>query len=137
MLIMTLGILWCKIAARIFNRMPQEINIQLSQSAWIYFIGTFNWFLLKLCAITSGKDLKLFFVALAGLYTMSTTGTYISSLNLIYTVILALGTLPALYARYETQVDTIAARCIKGVKNLSQLFHVKVLDKIPRHRKLN
>ncbi|KAL6193359.1 PREDICTED: reticulon-like protein B14 [Fragaria vesca subsp. vesca] len=137
MLTMTLGLLWCKFAGRILNRMPREINIQLPESTCIYFIGTINWFLLKLSEITSGKDFKLFFVALAGLYMMSTIGTYISSWNLIYTVILAVGTLPALYARYETQVDTIVARCISGVKRLYELFQVKILDKIPRHRKSN
>ncbi|KAM5567795.1 reticulon-like protein B14 [Rosa sericea] len=137
MLFMAVGVLWCKFAGRIFNRMPSEINIQLPQSTCIYFFGTVNWFLLKFCEITSGKNFKLFFVAMAGLYMLSSIGTYISSLNLLYTIILSVGTLPALYARYETQVDTIAARCIGVVKNLCKLFQVKVLDKIPRHRKLN
>ncbi|XP_040373555.1 reticulon-like protein B14 [Rosa chinensis] len=137
MLFMAVGVLWCKFAGRIFNRMPSEINIQLPQSTCIYFFGTVNWFLLKFCEITSGKNFKILFVAMAGLYMLSSIGTYISSLNLLYTIILSVGTLPALYARYETQVDAIAARCIGVVKNLCKLFEVKVLDKIPRHRKLN
>lgn len=56
---------------------------------------------------------------------------------LVYEVILSVETLPALYAQYETQLGTIAARCVRDVKKLCKLFQSNVLDKIPRHMKLN
>ncbi|KAK9934692.1 hypothetical protein M0R45_021827 [Rubus argutus] len=129
-------LLQCKVAGRI-NRRPPEINIQLPQSTWIYLFETINWFLLKFCEIISGKNFELFFVAMAGLYILSAIGTHVSFFSLFYIAILSVETLPALYAQYETQLGTIAARCIRDVKKLCKLFQSNVLDKIPRHMKLN
>lgn len=41
-------------------------------------------------------------------------------------------TLPALYERYEREVDYIAGKSSQDVKKLYDKFDSKVLDKIPR-----
>lgn len=41
-------------------------------------------------------------------------------------------TLPALYERYENEVDYLAGKSRKDVKKLYRKFDSNVLDKIPR-----
>lgn len=41
-------------------------------------------------------------------------------------------TLPALYERYENEVDYLAGKSSRDVKKLYKKFDSKILDKIPR-----
>ncbi|TQD87024.1 hypothetical protein C1H46_027407 [Malus baccata] len=108
-----------------FGFVPLDLDdIKLSsESTCRYLFETFNLFLLNVLEISSGKDLKLLFLAMACLWILSVIGYHISLLNLLYT-----RTVPALYERYDAHLDTFAAKRIQDVKDLYQLF----LNKIPR-----
>ncbi|ONI31492.1 hypothetical protein PRUPE_1G316500 [Prunus persica] len=112
---------------------PNSNNFQLSESACRYFFQQINFFLFKFFEISAGKDLKLLVLAMVCLWMFSALGDCVSSVSLLYTCTLLLGTLPALYDRYgvPSQVDTFAAKCIQEVKKLFQMFESKVLNKIP------
>lgn len=49
-----------------------------------------------------------------------------------FVVILCFGTLPALYERYESEIDYLVSKGIKDAKNLLEQFNSNVLTKIPR-----
>ncbi|KAB2624240.1 reticulon-like protein B14 [Pyrus ussuriensis x Pyrus communis] len=108
---------------------PHLDDIKLSsESTCRYLFEIFNLFLLNVLEISSGKDLKLLFLAMACLWILSVIGNHISLLNLLYTIIVFGGTVPALYERYGAHLDTFAAKRIQDVKDLYRLF----LNKIPR-----
>ncbi|XP_021824299.1 reticulon-like protein B14 [Prunus avium] len=120
-----------------FPSPPNSNNFQLSESTCGYFFQQINFFLFKFFEISAGKDLKLLVLAMVCLWMFSALGDCVSSVSLLYTSTLLLGTLPALYERYgvPSQVDTFAAKCIQEVKKLFQMFESKVLKKIPGMRK--
>ncbi|PQM34770.1 hypothetical protein Pyn_02450 [Prunus yedoensis var. nudiflora] len=107
-----------------FRSPPNSNNFQLSESTCRYFFQQINFFLFKFFEISAGKDLKLLVLAMVCLWMFSALGDCVSSLSLLYTSTLLLGTLPAMYERYgvPSQVDTFAAKCIQEVKKLFQMF---------------
>ncbi|XP_020274675.1 reticulon-like protein B1 [Asparagus officinalis] len=82
--------------------------------------------------IASGKDLKKFLMAVGGLWVVSVIGNWFSFLTLCYLVFLALCTLPALYEKYEDQVDDVGETVMVQVRKQHAVLDAKVLQKIPR-----
>ncbi|KVI05389.1 Reticulon [Cynara cardunculus var. scolymus] len=81
-----------------------------------------------------GEDLTQFFLTMTSLWMISVIGSYFSSLNLIYLCLICIGTLPALYERYEHEVDYLASKGIRDMKNTLKQFEFNVLSKIPREQ---
>ncbi|XP_057961683.1 reticulon-like protein B14 [Malania oleifera] len=123
---------WYNGAELIHWNPPNIQEFRLSKSMWSSFFAKTNWLMLKFYDISSGKDMKLFFVTIAFLWILSTIGTYVSSLNFLYIGFLCMETLPVLYERYEKEVDYLARRGNQDVKELFRKFDSKVLNKIPR-----
>ncbi|KAJ4974642.1 hypothetical protein NE237_007816 [Protea cynaroides] len=123
--------------APLFNREPPTIPaIILSESAFQEVARGFhkklNRFLLILFDIACGKELGLFILAIASLWILSAITSSINTLNLLYFGFLSMITLPALYERYEQEVDYLASKSNQDIKRLYKRFDSEVLNKIPR-----
>ncbi|KAG8382853.1 hypothetical protein BUALT_Bualt05G0122400 [Buddleja alternifolia] len=109
---------------------PRAITIPESTFKWLY--AKLNRTLLKIYDVSSGKDMKTFFMAVVFLWVLSGIGNYFSSLNLLYTGFLCLITLPALYERYQYEVDYLASKGNKDMKKWYKKIDTEILNKIPR-----
>ncbi|KAL0424705.1 UNVERIFIED_CONTAM: Reticulon-like protein B14 [Sesamum radiatum] len=113
------------------NRLdPQAITIPESTFRWLF--AKANRILLRFYDVSCGKDLKTFILAIAFLWILSGVGDYFSSLNLLYTGFVCLMTIPALYERYQDQVDYLASRGNRDMKKLYKEIDSRILNKIPR-----
>ncbi|KAG6410368.1 hypothetical protein SASPL_128426 [Salvia splendens] len=72
------------------------------------------------------------FLTIAILWIISGIGNYFSSLNLLYLGFVCVMTLPALYERYQDEVDYLAGRGSRDVKKLYRKIDHRFLNKIPR-----
>ncbi|KAL7587842.1 hypothetical protein Lser_V15G37136 [Lactuca serriola] len=108
----------------------EEITIQEAAFKWLY--KKTNRLLLEFYYTASGEDLIRFFMTLISLWMISVIGSHFSSLNLIYLCFLCVGTLPALYQRYEKEVDYLVSKAIRDMKIVLKQFDSNVLSKIPR-----
>ncbi|KAJ9554285.1 hypothetical protein OSB04_018330 [Centaurea solstitialis] len=108
----------------------EELTIQESTFKWLY--KKTNDLLLNFYHTSSGEDLTRFFLTMASLWMISVIGSYFNSLNLIYLCFICIGTLPALYERYEHEVNHLANKGIRDMKNMLKQFDSNVLNKIPR-----
>ncbi|XP_042500295.1 reticulon-like protein B9 [Macadamia integrifolia] len=123
--------------APLFDRDPPTLpKIVLSESAFQELAAGFhkklNRFILILYDIACGKQLSLFISVIASLWILATITTYFSTLNLLYFGFLCMMVLPALYERYEQEVDYLASKSSQDIKNLYKKFDSEVLNKIPR-----
>ncbi|GFP85385.1 reticulon-like protein b9 [Phtheirospermum japonicum] len=109
---------------------PRAITIPESTVRWLF--GEINKMLFKFYHISSGKDLKTFFLVISFLWILSGIGNYFSSLNLLYIGFLGLMSIPALYERYENEVDYLASKGNRDMKRLYKKIDNKFLNKIPR-----
>ncbi|XP_054808700.1 reticulon-like protein B14 [Prosopis cineraria] len=124
--------LWYNTARFITWSPPCIYEVGISESTWRYLFKRFNWFMKTLCEISTGKDLKLLFMTITGLWILSAIGTCFTALNLLYIISLCMMTLPVMYEQYECEVTYLAS---KGNRDLNRLFRKldsKFLSKIPR-----
>ncbi|KAL5726553.1 hypothetical protein ACHQM5_009590 [Ranunculus cassubicifolius] len=134
--VMLVVFIWSNGAALMDRSPPRIPEIVLSESSFRHvariFHARFNQFFIILFDIACGKDLKLFILAIIFLWIMSVIGTYCSAISLLYLGFLCIGTLPALYERYEHEVDYLVGKATRDLRKLFRKFDSKVLNKIPR-----
>lgn len=82
--------------------------------------------------IAAGEDSRKFMMVTSGLWIVSVIGGWFNFLTLCYLVFMALFSLPALYERYEAQVDAAAEKAMIEVKKQYAVLNANVLQKIPR-----
>ncbi|GJN37539.1 hypothetical protein PR202_gb26508 [Eleusine coracana subsp. coracana] len=82
--------------------------------------------------IACGKDLITFLLTVLTLYIASVIADCFSSLTLLYLVVLGTMTVPALYERYESEVDHLVARGVHDLRSQFAEMDSGVLKKIPR-----
>ncbi|KAL4599073.1 hypothetical protein ACB092_11G100700 [Castanea dentata] len=82
--------------------------------------------------IASGRDLKKFLIVIAGLWVLSTVGTWCNFLTLFYISFVLLHSVPVLYEKYEDKVDPFAEKAMIEIKKQYLVFDAKVLCKIPK-----
>ncbi|XP_030499149.1 reticulon-like protein B14 [Cannabis sativa] len=124
--------LWFR-AAWLFNRNPPHFDeFTLPESTCRSFFRNVNWVLMKFYDISSGRDIRLFFLAILTLWMLSIIGNYVDTLNLFYIVVLCFETLPGLYERHRNEVDNLAAKLYRDSQKLYIKFEHNVLNKIPR-----
>ncbi|CAL4977704.1 unnamed protein product [Urochloa decumbens] len=82
--------------------------------------------------IACGRDIKMFILTVVSLYIASVIADCFSSLTLLYLVVLGTMTLPALYERYESEVDHLVARGVHDLRTHFADMDSGVLRKIPR-----
>ncbi|KAF8705055.1 hypothetical protein HU200_031313 [Digitaria exilis] len=86
----------------------------------------------KLYDIACGKDIKMFILTVLSLYIAAVIADCFSSLTLLYLVVLGTMTLPALYERYDSEVDHLVARGVHDLRTHFADMDSGVLRKIPR-----
>ncbi|CAD6239556.1 unnamed protein product [Miscanthus lutarioriparius] len=86
----------------------------------------------KLHDVACGKDIKMFILTVLSLYMASVIADCFSSLTLLFLVVLGTMTLPALYERYESEVDHLVARGVHDLRTHFADMDSGVLRKIPR-----
>ncbi|XP_049404155.1 reticulon-like protein B9 [Solanum stenotomum] len=132
MSIMLILFIWSMGAGFVDWNPPNFRAFMISDSTFRWLCGKFNSILVKFYEISSGKDLRNFFLAITFLWILSVIGSYFSSLNLLYLGFVCLATLPALYERYHNEVDYLLRQGNQDMKKLYNKFDTEVLNKIPR-----
>ncbi|XP_064950700.1 reticulon-like protein B9 [Musa acuminata AAA Group] len=133
---MLLVFIWSNGAALLDLTPPKIPELILSEQAFrkgaLLFHSYLSHSLSILHGIAGGNDLRLFLLTIISLWIISAIGNCCSSINLLFFVLLCALTLPALYERYEREVDHAAAMGIDGLQQLFKKANSKVLEKIPR-----
>ncbi|GER44428.1 reticulon-like protein [Striga asiatica] len=124
--------IWSSGAGLIDWNPPDLRAITIPESTVRWLLAEINKLLLKFYQISSGKDLKTFFLAIASLWILSGVGNLFTSLNLLYIGFVGLMSLPALYERYQDEVDYLANKGNRDMKKLYRKLDNKFLNKIPR-----
>ncbi|KAI7749291.1 hypothetical protein M8C21_023626, partial [Ambrosia artemisiifolia] len=91
-----------------------------------------NYLLLMAHDITLGKDFRLFFMVVGFLWLLSVLGSLISFFTLAYIGTILSVTLPALYNKYEAQVDRVAGTIHRSFSRHYKLVDESVMNRIPR-----
>ncbi|GAA0175541.1 membrane traffic protein [Lithospermum erythrorhizon] len=107
--------------------LPEDIVLKIAAAFRIEINRGF--FVLR--EIASGKDLKTFLGAIAGLWIISVLGSSFNFLTLFYLSFLLLHTVPVLYEKYDEKIDALAEKAEAEIKKQYAVFEVKVLSKIP------
>ncbi|KAF9610650.1 hypothetical protein IFM89_023906 [Coptis chinensis] len=126
LLLFTILFLWPK-SAQILNRpAPPLPDLQLSEDvineAAAFIRAQVNTLLAVSRDVTLGKDSKLFFKVAACMWLISVVGGWTDLLTLGYTSVVVLLTVPALYQKYEDQIDKYVIMAYKEL----QRFYVKL-----------
>ncbi|TVU35474.1 hypothetical protein EJB05_17365, partial [Eragrostis curvula] len=108
------------ISEHAFRQIAQNIHYKLA-----YTVAS-------LYDIACGKDLKKFLLVIGSLLVLSEIGSSYSFTSLLYLGFLGAHTLPALYQRYETEVDHLVARGSEDIKKFYKRIDSNFLNKIPR-----
>ncbi|XP_058088698.1 reticulon-like protein B9 [Magnolia sinica] len=133
-IVMIVIFLWSKGATH-FNRTPPKISdIMLSERTFEDVALAFHAKLLIFISIpydaARGKNMKLFLMAIASLWISSVVGSFCSFTSFLYFGVICIQTLPALYKRYEREVDFLMGRGNRNVKKLYKKFNSDVLKMI-------
>ncbi|KAJ1263940.1 hypothetical protein BS78_09G225200 [Paspalum vaginatum] len=133
---MLLLFIWSK-AAHLFDRQPPQIpEVIVSEQAFREVAQAVHYrlahFVSILYDIACGKDLKKFLMVIGSLWILAVVGDTCSFTTLIYFGFLCALTLPALYERYETEVDHLVAKGGEDLKKFYRKVDSNVLNKIPR-----
>ncbi|KAH6814996.1 hypothetical protein C2S51_019816 [Perilla frutescens var. frutescens] len=122
--------IWSTGAGMIDWNPPEPMTIPESTFRWLFL--EINRILYKFYHVSCGQDLKTFAMTIAFLWILSGIGNYFTSLNLLYTGFVFLMTLPALYERYQDEVDYLASKGSRDIKKLYRKIDHRFLNKIPR-----
>ncbi|XXG65905.1 hypothetical protein AAC387_Pa05g3495 [Persea americana] len=108
--------------------LPDElfVNIAVTLSAEI------NRFLGFLQDVASGRNLKQFLMVVVSLCVAAIIGSWCNFLTLMYIGFVAAHTLPALYEKYEEQVDSFIFNLLGELQNQYLKLDKGVLSKIPK-----
>ncbi|KAG7956468.1 hypothetical protein I3843_11G125000 [Carya illinoinensis] len=137
-LILALSILflWSNASTFIQKRPPHIPEFHIPEKPLLEFAAALrieiNRAFVVLRDIASGRDLKKFLYAIAGLWVLSIVGNWCNFLTLFYIAFVLLHTLPVFYEKYEVQVDSFAEKVHAEIKKQYAVFDAKVLSKIPR-----
>ncbi|KAJ3670670.1 hypothetical protein LUZ60_008096 [Juncus effusus] len=124
-------------AARLLEREPPKIPEALIpenifNDVAFEFHERLSHFISLLQEIASGKDLQMFLIVIASLWILSIIGSSCSFLSLSYLGFLMIHTIPALYERYETEINQLFAKGNKDMKKFYKILDSQVMKKIPR-----
>ncbi|CAG7884203.1 hypothetical protein BRARA_K00705 [Brassica rapa] len=106
---------------------PEEPILQLASGLRVEINRGFS----SLREIASGRDLKKFLAAIAGLWVMSILGGWFNFLTLAYIALVLLFTVPLAYDKYEDKVDPLGEKAMIEIKKQYAVLDEKVLSKIP------
>ncbi|GJM89660.1 hypothetical protein PR202_ga05869 [Eleusine coracana subsp. coracana] len=124
-------------AAPLFDRPPPQIpEIIVSEHAFREIVLTIYYklahFVSTLYDIACGKDLKKFLSVTGSLWILAVVGDACSFTTLLYVGFLCVLTVPALYERYEAEVDHLISKGGEDLNKFYKKVDSNVLNKIPR-----
>ncbi|KAK3134912.1 hypothetical protein QOZ80_5BG0412360 [Eleusine coracana subsp. coracana] len=133
---MLLLFIWSN-AAPLFDRPPPQIPERIvSEHAFREIVLTIHYklahFVSILYDIACGKDLKKFLSVVGSLWILAVVGDACSFTTLLYVGFLCALTVPALYERYEAEVDHLISKGGDDLKKFYKKVDSNVLNKIPR-----
>ncbi|KAF0926552.1 hypothetical protein E2562_026040 [Oryza meyeriana var. granulata] len=133
---MLLIFIWSN-AAPLFDRAPPQIpEVIVSEHAFRELALTIHskvaHFSSVLYDIACGKELRKFLAVIGSLWILAVIGETCSFTTLLYVGFLCALTLPALYERYETEVEDLVAKGGRDLKKFYKKIDSNVLNKIPR-----
>ncbi|KAI3735902.1 hypothetical protein L6452_15426 [Arctium lappa] len=113
---------------------PPDVPKILLEESMLYqdFCKNLSFFLTRLVYIACGNDIKLFCLAFLTVSILSTIGNYITTLNLLFTGFICMGTLPYLYEKHEEKVDYFFDTLTQKVFKIYKMFDRNVVSKIPK-----
>lgn len=128
--------LWSN-AASFLNRNPPKVpEFTLSEELFLTVAQAVRFQVNEAFAsfhfVAAGKNLKAFLVAIGGLWIFSIIGNWFSFLTLFYILFVVMYTMPALYEKYEDNVDSTAEKAMVVLNKQYAALDEKVLRKIPR-----
>ncbi|KAI4372613.1 hypothetical protein MLD38_010822 [Melastoma candidum] len=136
-LILALAVLFLWSNANAFiNKSPPRIpEVSIPEQPVIEFASVLrveiNRTFAILREIASGRDLKKFLLAIAGLWLVSIVGSWCNFLTLFYIVFVLLHSVPVLYEKHQDKVDPLAEKAGIELKKHYSVLDEKVLSKIP------
>ncbi|XP_042480687.1 reticulon-like protein B2 [Macadamia integrifolia] len=137
-LILSLAILfvWSNATTFIHKSPPRIPEVSIPEEPVIEFAAAVRFEINRAFAVlrdaATGRDLKKFLAVIAGLWVLSVVGAWCNFLTLFYIAFVLLHTVPAVYEKYEDQVDAFAEKAMIEIKKQYAVFDAKVLSKIPR-----
>ncbi|OVA17698.1 Reticulon [Macleaya cordata] len=134
LLLIAIFFVWAKSAA-ILNRPPPPLpELYLSEEVVNEAAAIIRSHVNALCSVSLdialGKDSKLFFRVAASLGLISVIGGWTDFLTLGYTSLLIVLTVPALYEKYEDQIDIYVMIGYRELQRLYVELDVKCFSKI-------
>lgn len=128
--------LWSN-AAGLLNRAPPPLpELALSEDTVVHTAKTLRVEINKILAIAHdvalGRDWKLFLKVVAGLWVLSVIGGWFNFLTLVYIGVVASHTVPALYEKYEDEVDKYGKVAVDQANVQYKKIDALLLSKIPR-----
>ncbi|KAK6929564.1 Reticulon [Dillenia turbinata] len=109
-----------------------ELSEELVNNVAASFRAKVNYVLLMAHDITLGKDFKLFFQVVVSLWIVSVIGSFFSFFTLAYIGTIMSITIPALYSRYEEQVDKYAGLIHQKFSKHYKVVDENVFSRLPR-----
>lgn len=137
LLLVTILFVWATAAALISRPPPPLPELELSEDmvngTAASIRSRINFLLTVAHDIALGKDPKLFLKVAVCLWLISTVGGWFDFLTLGYTSLVILLTIPALYEKYEDQVDRYADIAYNEFRKLFTQVNAHVISKIPKN----
>lgn len=137
LLLVTILFVWATAAALISRPPPPLPELELSEDmvngTAASIRSRINFLLMVAHDIALGKDPKLFLKVAVCLWLISTIGGWFDFLTLGYTSLVIFLTIPALYEKYEDQVDRYADIAYNEFRKLFTQFNVHVISKMPKN----
>ncbi|KAF8402716.1 hypothetical protein HHK36_010804 [Tetracentron sinense] len=134
LLLIAIFFLWAKSAAILNRPAPPLPDLYLSEDvvneAADFIRSRVNTFLSVSEDIALGKDSKMFFKVAACLWLISIVGGWTDFLTLGYTSLVIVLTVPALYERYEEQIDRYVMMGYRKLLRLYVKLDVEYVSKI-------
>ncbi|XP_078428212.1 reticulon-like protein B1 [Wolffia australiana] len=107
---------------------PEDLTVDIARSLRVEINHAFS----VLRDTASGKDIKKFLAAMAGLWVLSIIGSCFNFLTLFYFAFVLLLTVPIVYNKYEDKIDAFGEKATAEIKKQYAVFDEKVLSKIPK-----
>ncbi|XP_016480041.2 reticulon-like protein B12 [Nicotiana tabacum] len=136
LLLFTILFLWAKSAAILNRPAPPLPHLYLSEEmvneAACFVRNHINMLLSASEDIALGKDTNMFVKVSVGLMLVSVIGGLTDFLTLGYTSLVIVLTVPALYEKYEDQVDACVLMAYRKLRNFYYKFDAVCVSKVQR-----
>ncbi|KAH1075396.1 hypothetical protein J1N35_027724 [Gossypium stocksii] len=131
--------LWSNASNFINNSPPTIPEVVISEKCLLKAVSCFTFEINRTLdivrTIATGKDLKTFLGAIAGLWFLSILGSCFNFLTMVYIVFILLYTVPVFYEKYEDKVDAFSEKMIIELKKQFAVLEKKVLSSMNKEKK--